>query len=374
MKILAELDDGTIEVLAPKPFNLEVRLQELLEQHPELVLADLSDETDRSIWTIGWEVSTPAGSADLLMLDSTGRVWIVEAKLAANSEIKKQVVGQVLGYASCVADWGADDLDRVGTEYITRRVQTGHGSLIEYLADQLGDQADAQSLLNEASDKLAKGDLTALIVVDDAPPELRRLVEFVNANASFELLALKIQVFDNDDSKLFVPSVIGSVAASRQRGTRQVRERRQWDRQSFFEDLAANQPDAEAPMNELVDWVEAHPTIMPSWGSGSVLGSFIAWAPLDDSETDWISLFALNTNGRIAPTWRYRAVHMDQPWWDPMIGATAEISGVPQSHQRSKEWPAVRLQDPDLMARFKAIVEQTAKAARGAYRASRGDA
>jgi len=359
MKILAELDDGTIKVLASKPFNLEVRLQELLEQHPELVLADLSDDADRSIWTIGWEVSTPSGSADLLMLDSTGRVWIVETKLAANSEVKKQVVGQVLGYASCVAEWDADDLDRVGTEYITRRAQTGHGSLVEYLTDQLGEEAEAQAVLDEASDRLAKGDLTALIVVDEAPSELRRLVEFVNANASFELLALKVQVLDNNDSRLFIPSVIGAVEASRQKSSRQRQEERQWDRESFFEELATNHPDAAAPMSELVDWVEAHPTVMPSWGSGSMLGSFIAWAWLDDSETDWIPLFALYTNGRIAPTWRYRSIHQEEPWWNPMIEATAEIGGLPQKRERAREWQADRLQDPDLMERLKTIVEQT---------------
>ncbi len=56
MRIVAENSDGSIEVLIPERFGLEVRLQELLEEHPELVLADLPEE-DRHRKRIGGLIS-----------------------------------------------------------------------------------------------------------------------------------------------------------------------------------------------------------------------------------------------------------------------------------------------------------------------------
>ena len=47
-----------------------------------------------------------------------------------------------------------------------------------------------------------------------------------------------------------------------------------------------------------------------------------------------------------------------------MIEATAEIGGLPQKRERAREWQADRLQDPDLMQRLKAVVEQTLEGAR----------
>jgi integrase len=94
------------------------------------------------------------------------------------------VVGQVLGYVAFAAEWTAENLERVGDEYLSSRAAKGPNSLIELLAEQLGDEEQAHALLDESADRLARGDVTALIVVDDIPKELRRLVDWVNSNAT----------------------------------------------------------------------------------------------------------------------------------------------------------------------------------------------
>jgi hypothetical protein len=353
MKILSERPDGTLELLDPEPFPLEVHLQELLETHPSLVLTDTVDDQDRRIWTIGWEVGVEAGSIDLLLLDSTARVWVVETKLATNSEIKKQVVGQVLGYASCTADWTADDLVRIGDTYLERRVSEGPGTLVELLTEGLGDEEQAQNLLEEAADSLSRGDLTALIVVDEIPAELRRLVEWVNGHASFELLAMKIEVIPHDKRRLFIPTVVGASTVSRLKSGRQAS--RQWDEASFFAELDRIDPDAVANARRLYDWVHGHDRLEISFGSGMKSGSVIVFTSFGD--TDWVTIFTMWTSGSFGGAWTYRPVHQNEKWWVPFIEVVSELSGKPQSPEKGGGFPISSLSDSDLDSFQRAVLE-----------------
>ena len=65
------------------------------------------------------ETSLPgAGSSDVILIDSLGNIVIVECKLATNPEKKRTVIGQVLDYASSLANLSYDDLDeRVAREH-----------------------------------------------------------------------------------------------------------------------------------------------------------------------------------------------------------------------------------------------------------------
>lgn len=210
-KILAEGQSGEIVALEAEPFDLEVKLQELIEEHPEIVLAGLAGTSDLRIWSVGFEVPTDAGSIDLLLLDSDGFLWVVETKLARNPEVKKQVVGQVLGYASCVAEWSADSINAVGTEYLASR--DSETSLLEYLSLELGDTDAAHELLERTAERLAAGEMRALVVVDELPSTLQRLVEFVNNHAVFDLYALSVEVTRHRDRRLFIPTVTGATGA-----------------------------------------------------------------------------------------------------------------------------------------------------------------
>lgn len=217
MKILVETG-GRIDELPHEAFEDEAKLQRLLEQHPGLVLAGTSDGEDRSIWAIGYEVPVPAGAIDLLLLDSTGHVWVVETKLAKNPEVRKQVVGQVLAYAADVATWGREDLEHHADGYLG--AQTPPTTLRDLLASRevegapVGPQA-ADELIDLAIERLRKGDLTALIVVDELNTVLRRLVEFVNTSARFTLLALKIETVNHAGDRLFIPTVVGVMTTTR---------------------------------------------------------------------------------------------------------------------------------------------------------------
>jgi len=357
MRLLVEGGDGRLEALRMHAFDSEIRLQEMIEEHPELVLAGLVEDDGREIWTIGWEVSTSSGTLDLLLLDSTGRLWVVEAKLRANSEIKKQVVGQVLGYASAIALWSIEDLSRTADDYFIART-SDHRTLAHRLADYLGGASDVAGFLGEVEAKIRARDITAIVVVDEIPRELQTLVEFVNSSASFELLALKVEVTEHSGARLFLPTVVGSLAS---RGSRSGRE---WDEQTFFDELLRAAPDAISTARTLLDWALGHPDWRVAYGRGQRTGSLTVAAWSDDSRSDWVSLFALWTNGMLAGTWAYRAKHRGAPWWEPYVERFSEVTGVPQVLEANRAVPLTTLADGTKLEAFQEAVEDVAIHAR----------
>lgn len=213
MQIISEAD-GSLQALAPQPFESEAELQDIMERFPGLVLSPLPDDDRPDIWTIGREVGVHSGSIDLLLVDSTGHVWVVETKLSKNPEVRKQVAGQVLSYCADVTQWSAEDLEDAADAYLQSR---NLGSLRDLLASN-GHEAD--DILEQVGVRLARGDLVAIVVVDELNSVLRRLVEFVNDHADFEFLAMKVEVVHHAGERLFFPTAVGLTERSSKPGGR----------------------------------------------------------------------------------------------------------------------------------------------------------
>jgi RecB family endonuclease NucS len=60
---------------------------------------------------LGREVRLGSGYADLVAVDSTGRLVIIEVKLAGNAESRGAVVAQVLSYAGYLQGLDPDQLE-----------------------------------------------------------------------------------------------------------------------------------------------------------------------------------------------------------------------------------------------------------------------
>ena len=87
---------GKWTLAAPSGFPDEATLHELVEDAPQtLPLAGLP-----SLTIVGREVRLGSGYADLIAVESSGRVAVIEIKLARNAEARRAVVGQVLAYAA----------------------------------------------------------------------------------------------------------------------------------------------------------------------------------------------------------------------------------------------------------------------------------
>jgi len=122
-------DDGSgWKLLAATGFPDEAALHTLVEQAPHV----LPLSGGPRLVVIGREFPLGNGYADLLAVEPTGRLAIIEVKLARNAEARRAVVSQVLAYAAYLA--GTDPVilqrDLVG-RYLRDR---GHETLADAVA------------------------------------------------------------------------------------------------------------------------------------------------------------------------------------------------------------------------------------------------
>jgi hypothetical protein len=114
-----------------------------------------------------------------------------------------------------------------------------------------------------------------VFVADVIPPELRRVVEFLNGQMDpAEVLAVEIKQFVGLELKTLVPRVIGqTVEAERKKGGSGPAEK-QWDEDSFFEDLRQRRGNKEADAaRTILAWAKEAQLRLWS-GKGNNYGSF----------------------------------------------------------------------------------------------------
>lgn len=87
----------------------EAALQALIRQSP-----DLLPGADGAPMAVATEVPIASiGYADIVGVDAAGDITVVECKLRANPEIRRQVVGQVFAYASGLWGLSYEEFDAV---------------------------------------------------------------------------------------------------------------------------------------------------------------------------------------------------------------------------------------------------------------------
>ena len=93
-------DPAGWRLLAPAGFPDERTLHDLVEQAPQVLPLAGSPR----LVVVGREVHLGNGYADLLAVETTGRLCVIEVKLASNVEARRAVVAQVLAYAAYCMD------------------------------------------------------------------------------------------------------------------------------------------------------------------------------------------------------------------------------------------------------------------------------
>ena len=102
-------DDEEWQRLIPSGFPSEEKLHDLVAEAPSL----LPLSGDPTVVMLGREVGLGPGWADLIAVESDGRLVVIEIKLSRNSEAKRKVVAQVLTYAAYLKGIGVSDLDEI---------------------------------------------------------------------------------------------------------------------------------------------------------------------------------------------------------------------------------------------------------------------
>lgn len=226
-------DDGRLVEMQPEDYASEEVLQLLLAEYPNIMAGgQINSAVPRRWLLIGREIGVPATegggdqwSLDHLFVDQDAIPTIVEVKRSSDTRIRREVVGQMLDYAANgVRYWPLEQL-RSRFEH-TAQAREREPELM--LAEFLGEDADVDAFWQQIEANLRGGRVRMLFIADRIPPELQRIVEFLNEQMSpAEVLAVEVQQYRGEGVRTLVPRLMGATAtAQRSKG---VRDRRPFD-------------------------------------------------------------------------------------------------------------------------------------------------
>ena len=151
------------------------------------------------------------GSVDIVAVEPSGAVTLVECKLAANSEVRRAVVGQILSYAAALWQLPYDQLD----SRFHQRAGLSLSDAVEQVANEQESGWDAEEFRRAVADNLAVGSFRLFIAVDVITDELKRIVEYLNTHTTSELevLALELAYVTDDGLEILLPRTHGMETA-----------------------------------------------------------------------------------------------------------------------------------------------------------------
>jgi len=303
-KIYLLQDDGQLHSMTERSYVNEERLQVLLRDYPDLLAGDQIDEEEPRRWLlISREVGVPFEedgrewmSLDHLFLDQDGVPTLVEVKRSSDTRLRREVVGQMLDYAShAVAYWSVERL-RTRFETVCDTRSESPDDLVGHLIEsEPSDTSAIDDFWARVDTNLKAGRIRLIFLADEIPSELRRIVEFLNTYTSpVEVLAVEVRQYVGENLKALVPHVIGQTVQAMGRKPGARTPKRKWDEQSFFQELDRREGvGAVTVAQHILEWARARVTRV-WWGEGKRNGSFVPILTHKDVDHQ---LFAVWTGG-----------------------------------------------------------------------------
>jgi hypothetical protein len=285
---------GRLVRLTEAPYQSESLLQDLIANWPQTLAGDEGGPLlliRREAAVYDEQELSAHGSLDHLFVDADGVPVLVEVKRSTDTRIRREVVGQMLDYATGAANWKVEQLQ----EWLSARCQADGLDPDDVLLDHTG---DPEGFWQRVHDNLRGRRLRLMFVADVIPSTLRAIVEFLNEQLTdCEVLAVEVkQYLDPDGTQMIVaPTVVGDTEKAKE--TKGKRKIRHWTRGSVVADLAARIGSAEyAAAEKILAWADRRDDLTWSLGHGSVDGSI--QCGIDDGQRR-IFPFVIYSNGAI---------------------------------------------------------------------------
>ncbi len=299
--------DGTTTPMKRKRCKDESKeLQEVLEKNFNLLPGDQIDPTDPRRWLLvkrEMPVPDPVSgqnrwSIDFVFLDQSAIPTFVECKRFDDTRSRREVVGQMLEYAANGQFfWTGEDFMQI----INERIE-GTGKTIENVLQDIGpdDDMDADEFFERAENNLREGQIRLVFFLEEAPIELKSIVDFLNKQMErTEVLLVEAKQYELDGTIVIVPFLFGYTEEARQIKRSVVvssrnQSRRKWNEMTFFNEIKNELNDDEVDAITKV-FNYARPKFKIKWGSGRTTGSFNVSEP----EICPRSFLTVWTNGRM---------------------------------------------------------------------------
>jgi hypothetical protein len=273
-----------------------------------------------------------SGSTDILAFSSQGDVAIIECKLAANQEIKRKVIGQILEYAAYL--W------QMSYEQVDEKVKEKKGKpLAELIAESVVGDWDEELFRNNVRQNLANGSFILVVVVDEINEELKQIIRYINecSKSTFSLHALEMNRFQADSIEILVPHLHGNTKKALP-----VNGKRFWNEETLLKVFAEKNPsDVVSTFKDLYRWTKE--TADRIWlGQGKENGSF-TFHFLKAGRT--IAPFSIYTDGRLTLDYGYLLGPLSQETLEQFhekIIAIPTMSHIPKNF--TNKFPSVKLE------------------------------
>lgn len=273
---------------------MERDLHDVLTANPGLIPSE--DLQLGALTVVGRESGLAAGYADLVLVDESGEVCLVEVKKEGNPDTRR-VVAQLLDYAAALWNKSLDELERdVLRPYLASSGQAAT-SLGEHLAaafedaasEELDDTADER--IERLQQNLSTGRFALLVAAPAIPESVQRVLEYLNGQG-LRLYALEVSYFRSDGAdqvECFVPRVVVAprVADPARSGTRAP-----ITASAFLDTLPTGFAETVEPLLErlvdagaLIEWKSYGPSVVVVRDKKRQIGSF-------DGSRFWITVKA----------------------------------------------------------------------------------
>jgi hypothetical protein len=240
--------------LTPASYPAEAALHDLVEQAPQMLPLAGSPR----LTVLGREVRLGSGYADLIAVDSAGRLVIIEVKLAGNAESRRAVVAQVLSYAGYLQGLDPEQLE---SQILGPHLAPGGSVLAAVEADDQQHAVDPQTFRDGLAASLAEGSFRLVIVLDSAPDELLQVVGYLQSvTDKIDIDLVTVTAYDVAGSQVLVPQRIEPARRVRELSDAQVNARQSGAMHAGSAEFRTVIADIPAPRRDLLerlaDWAD----------------------------------------------------------------------------------------------------------------------
>ncbi|MFN3226069.1 MAG: hypothetical protein ACE360_07465 [Hyphomicrobiales bacterium] len=185
-------------------------LQDLLFTHPALIpLAEISSNVGEMV-PVCRELAIPRSSGpvylDIFGATADGRLVLIECKLWRNPQARREVIAQILEYASLMRSWTYSDL---GEQVRKRTGSISTNPLYEAMSKVVG-ELDEALFVDRVTRALQTGDFLLIVAGDGIRSDVHAIADHLNRSSglSASLALVEIQVWENGQGdQLVIPSV-----------------------------------------------------------------------------------------------------------------------------------------------------------------------
>jgi hypothetical protein len=238
-----------------------------------------------------------------LFLDQDAIPTLIEVKRSSDTRIRREVIGQILDYAAnAVVYW---PVEAIRARFEERYRERGADPAKE-LEAFLGTGRRVDDFWLRVKTNLQAGRVRMVIVADEVPSELRRIVEFLNGQMDpAEVLAVEIKQFVGQGLKTLVPRVIGQTAEAEKKKGGSGQTEKQWEGTSFLEALTQRHGPQDAEVaRTILSWAKKN-ALRIWWGKGAKDGSVFPMLDWKGSKNSVISVW---TYGRLEVQFQWMKV------------------------------------------------------------------